>query len=154
MGVFEMRNFRRPHPRYPKTLWRASLAQRYARLKRHAKTQHFFGIARCKHPHPRYTKTLWRAYLVQRYARLNRHAKTRHFLALRISNTSILGIRKQFCGQIWCRGMHAWSAAPKAHVFWHCAFQTPRTRYPKTLFLADLEQRYAHLERHAKPPHF
>ena len=44
MEVFEMRNFRRPHPRYPKPLLLADLVQRYARLGRHAKNPHFLAL--------------------------------------------------------------------------------------------------------------
>ena len=84
-----------------------------------------FGIAHFKHRYPRYPKTLLRAELAQRYARLERHAKKPHFLALRISNTPIVGIQKHFGGHIWCRGMRAWSATPNLLVFWHCTFQTP-----------------------------
>ena len=85
----------------------------------------FFGIAQFKHPHPRYLKNIFLADLVQRYALLDRHAQSPHFLALRTSNTPILGIQKHSFWQIWCKGMRAWSATPKTHIFWHCAFQTP-----------------------------
>ena len=74
-------------------------------------------------------------------------------LKLRISNTPILDIQSHFCGKIWCRGMRAWSATPKPHMFGIAHFKLRHTRYPKTLVLADLMQRYARLERHTKPPH-
>ena len=84
----------------------------------------FFGMVRFKQPHTRYPKTLLLAYLVQAYARLGRHAKSAHFLVLCVSNIPILGIQKHCCWHIWCRGMRAWGATPKAHIFWYCAFQT------------------------------
>ena len=114
----------------------------------------FFGIALFNNPHPRYSKTCLLAYLVQGYARLGRLAKTPIFLALRISNTPMLGIQKHFCWHIWCKGMRAWSAAPKTHSFldqvksssfarlfvpvppqpyklWHSATKTPCSRVSK-----------------------
>ena len=68
-----------------------------------------------RRPNPRCPKPLLLADLMQRHARLGRHAKTPHFLALRISNTLILGIQKRFGGQMWCRGRRAWSATPNPH---------------------------------------
>ena len=69
--------------------------------------------------------------LVQRYARLERHAKSPRVLALRISDTPMLGIQRHFGGHIWCRGMRAWSATPKAHLFGIAHFRHPHARYPK-----------------------
>ena len=113
-----------PCTRYPKTLWRAYLVQRYAHLERHAKTPHSLALPSADIPILGIQKKKLRADLVHRYARLERHAKTSHFLALRISNIPILGIQKHVCGQMWCGRMHAWSATPKPYIFWHCAVQT------------------------------
>ena len=69
-------HFKRPYPRYPKTLLLAYLVQRYAHLVHHAESPHFLGLANFKRPHPKHPKTVLVASLVQRYVRLGRRAAT------------------------------------------------------------------------------
>ena len=48
-----------------------------------------------------------------------------------LSDAPILGLQNHFCWQIGCRGMRAWGATPKPHIFWHCALQTPSSYVSK-----------------------
>ena len=50
--------------------------------------------------------------------------------------------------------MRDWGAMPNSHFFGIVHFKHPHPRYPKMLWQADVVQRCACLERHAKTPHF
>ena len=98
------------------------------------------GIVHFKHIYTMYPKTLFLTYVVQSYVRWGRQVKTPRFLALSISNTPILCIQKHCSLHIWCAGMCDWGAT--------------HPRYPKTLWLAYLVQKYGCWGRQVKTPRF
>ena len=104
---FGIGHFKHPHTSYPKKTFAGRFGAEVCALGAPRQKPRIFSITYFKHPHTRYPKTLFLADSVLRYARLEHHAKNSHFLALRISNTPVLGIQKPSFWQIWCRGMRA-----------------------------------------------
>ena len=117
--------------------------QQYACSARYTKNTHFWAF---KHTHTKYPKAPLLACLVQQYAHLARDTVIRHFLALRIKNTSILGISGFWLFVFFGTEVCAFCAPhPKLTFFWYCTFQTnPHTKYPKPSLLACLVQRYVY----------
>ena len=106
-------------------------------------------IAQFKHPHTRHPKTFF-SDLVQRYARLEYHAKKPHVLALRISNTPILGTQKSPFWPMVCRGTGVWGTTPEPKQFFLalCSSNTPILSIKTNLLLAYGVQWYGCLECH------
>ena len=109
-----------------------------------------FSIVHVKHTHTGYPETLLLAYLVQKYGCLWRGVKPPQLLALCISNTPILGIQKHCCWLFWCRGTCVSGTGFKFTTFDIVHIKHTYTRYPGTLMLAYLLQRYGCLGCHSR----
>ena len=128
MGVFKMRNFRRPHSGYPKPLFLADLVPRYARLRRHARKPHF--LASCSANtlilgmQKRYGGQMWcrdmRAWSATPKAQFFRYCGVQTCLYYVSKNT--------FAGRFGAEVCALGAPRQVPHSFSHCAVQTSPLR--------------------------
>ena len=77
-------------------------------------TYNIFGTEQFKHTYPRYPNTLSLAYGVRWYGCLERQPGTQTlFLALRTSNTTVIGMQKHLRWPMVYSGMGVWGATPE-----------------------------------------
>ena len=112
----------------------------------------FSGLVHFKHTRSRYLTTLLVAYWVQRCVLSGRHPTSAHFghRAFQAHPYQIPGIQKPLWWYVWCRGMQVRGATARLHFFGIVLFKHTRSRYPKTLLVAYLVQRYRCLGRHTQ----
>ena len=145
-------HFKHTHTRYRKTRLLAYLVE--IGVWSAASKANKIGTVHFKHTHTRYPETLLLAYLVQRFGCLGRRIKPQNFWhcaiqthPYQVPRDTVAGI---FGAEVWVSGV----PRPNPTIFGIVHFKHTHTRYPDTLLLAYLLQKYGCLGRGIKTAHF